>query len=111
MTTAIAALSCDQTAFPQSATPPNGFDLRGTHPQGIHNMTIMTMHHLRDRVERAIQDAPHLNRQHLRFEAKEGRVTLKGTVGSYFHKQMAQEAIRRVDGVDVISNELQVAWG
>jgi osmotically-inducible protein OsmY len=65
---------------------------------------------LEDRVEKAIQQAPHLSRQSLRFQAQEGHVTLMGTVGSYFHKQMAQEAIRRVDGVNVISNELQVCW-
>jgi osmotically-inducible protein OsmY len=72
----------------------------------IHEMTT----HLQDRVEKAIQQAPHLNRQSLRFEAQEGHVTLRGTVGSYFHKQMAQEAVRHVDGVNVISNELQVCW-
>ena len=72
---------------------------------GIH----MTSH-LRDRVEKAIEDAPHLNRQQLRFEAKEGHVTLKGTVGTYFQKQMAQEALRRIEGVDEISNQLEVCW-
>ena len=65
---------------------------------------------LLDRVEKAIQQAPHLNRQHLRFEADQGHITLKGTVGSFFHKQMAQEAVRHVDGVNEISNELQVCW-
>ena len=66
--------------------------------------------HLRDRVEKAIEDAPHLNRQHLRFEANEGHVTIKGTVGTYFQKQMAQEALRRIDGVEAINNELEVCW-
>jgi hypothetical protein len=32
-------------------------------------------------------------------------------VDSYFQKQMAQEALRHVDGIDQISNELEVCWG
>ena len=35
---------------------------------------------------------------------------LKGQVNSFFQKQMAQEAIRRVDGVQRIENMLQVNW-
>jgi osmotically-inducible protein OsmY len=44
----------------------------------------------------------------LRFEADEGKVTLHGVVQSYFQKQMAQEAVRRIDGVQEILNELEV---
>ena len=43
-------------------------------------------------------------------EAADGRVVLKGSVGSFFQKQMAQEAIRRVDGVQLIDNLLEVTW-
>jgi len=35
-------------------------------------------------------------------------VVLRGVVGTYFQKQMAQEAVRCVDGVDEIANKLQV---
>jgi osmotically-inducible protein OsmY len=45
----------------------------------------------------------------LRFETEQGRVVLKGVVRSFFQKQMAQEALRRVDGVEQIFNELEVA--
>ena len=44
-------------------------------------------------------------------EAADGHVVLKGHVRSYFQKQMAQEAIRRVDGVQRIENMLEVSWG
>ena len=37
-------------------------------------------------------------------------MVLKGTVNSYFQKQMAQEAIRRIDGVELIDNQLEVNW-
>ncbi len=66
---------------------------------------------LSDRVLSALKRSPYLKQQRrLRFETDEGRVTLRGVVGSYFHKQMAQEALRHVEGVDQISNELEVTW-
>jgi osmotically-inducible protein OsmY len=37
-------------------------------------------------------------------------VRLQGTVGSFYQKQMAQELLRRVDGVERIENQLQVSW-
>ena len=64
---------------------------------------------LRDKVAHAIDAAPHLNRENLRFETREGHVILRGVVGSYFHKQMAQEAIRGIDGVEGIMNEVEVS--
>lgn len=62
-----------------------------------------------DQVANAIQKATHLAGRRLRYEAADGNVVLHGTVGTYFQKQMAQEAIRRVDGVQHISNQLKVA--
>ena len=38
-------------------------------------------------------------------------MTLRGVVQSYFQKQMAQEALRHVDGVHEILNELEVTAG
>ena len=64
---------------------------------------------LDDRVLTALERNPHFSGRTLRFETESGRVTLRGTVRTYFQKQMAQEAVRRVDGVDEICNELQVA--
>ena len=43
-------------------------------------------------------------------EAADGRVVLKGNVSTFFQKQMAQEAVRRIDGVQQIENLLQVNW-
>ncbi len=34
---------------------------------------------------------------------------LRGVVRSYFQKQMAQEALRHVEGIEEICNELEVA--
>ncbi|HUT14032.1 MAG TPA: BON domain-containing protein [Thermoguttaceae bacterium] len=66
---------------------------------------------LDDRVLTALERNPYLARRNLRFETYQGRVVLRGVVGSYFQKQMAQEAVRHIDGVDEIANELEVCWG
>ncbi len=57
-----------------------------------------------------LEKHPHLNRRWLRFEADAGRVTLKGTVSSYYQKQLAQEAVRKVSGVASVENQLEVNW-
>jgi hypothetical protein len=65
---------------------------------------------LEDRVLTALTRNPYLPGRTLRFEAAEGRVTLRGVVGTYFQKQMAQEALRHVAGIEEIANELEVSW-
>ena len=62
------------------------------------------------RVRNALVESPYLQRRNLRFESSEGCVVLRGTVNSYFQKQMAQEALRRVEGVGEIQNHLEVSW-
>lgn len=66
---------------------------------------------LSDRLITALECNPYLSRKNLRFETNAGKVTLRGVVGSYYHKQMAQEALRRVEGVSHIQNDLEVTWG
>ena len=61
-------------------------------------------------VENAISSSPYLSGRKLRFEAEQGRVVLHGEVASYFQKQMAQEALRHVEGVEHIDNRLEVNW-
>lgn len=58
----------------------------------------------------ALSGSPHIPARNLRFETKEGRVTLRGEVGTYFQKQMAQEALLRIDGLAGVDNELEVNW-
>ena len=65
---------------------------------------------LLDQVHGALSRSPYVSRRELRVEAAEGVVRLEGAVRSFFHKQMAQELIRRVDGVERIENCLQVKW-
>jgi len=65
---------------------------------------------LDDRVLTALERNPHVRKRNLRFETDQGRVVLRGVVGTYYQKQMAQEAIRHIDGIHEIANELEVNW-
>jgi len=60
------------------------------------------------RVLSALEQNVHLRGRQLRFELDEGRVILRGSVNSFFQKQMAQEALRKLEGVLEIANELEV---
>ena len=63
-----------------------------------------------DRIHDALTANPHLPKKQVRVETADGRVVLKGSVRSFYQKQMAQEAIRRIDGVERIDNLLEVSW-
>lgn len=65
---------------------------------------------LAQRVDQAIQTNPYVDGRSLRFETDGSRVVLQGKVKSYFQKQMAQEVVRRVAGVEQIENCLEVLW-
>ncbi len=65
---------------------------------------------LSDRLGEALTTSPHLFGRKLDYETDSGVVVLRGKVNSYFQKQMAQEAIRRVHGVEMIDNRLEVDW-
>ncbi len=66
---------------------------------------------LDDRVLTALERNPYITQRNLRFETDQGRVILRGVVSTYFQKQMAQESLRKVDGIHEIANELEVCWG
>jgi osmotically-inducible protein OsmY len=45
------------------------------------------------------------------IETDADTVVVRGTVETYYQKQMAQEIMRRVEGVQKIDNQLEVSWG
>jgi osmotically-inducible protein OsmY len=61
-------------------------------------------------IQAALVQNPFLNGRKLRIETSDGRVTLHGTVRSYYHKQMAQESLRSIAGDAEIENRLEVSW-
>lgn len=62
------------------------------------------------RIHCAVDRHPHIRRGRVRFEAAEGRVLICGRVNSFYEKQMAQEAIRSVNGICSIENAIEVCW-
>lgn len=54
--------------------------------------------------------SPYLSQSGLCFQTDEGsgKVILQGKVKSFYQKQMAQEAVREIEGVRVIQNDLEV---
>ena len=63
-----------------------------------------------NQVHGALSRSPYVSPHEVRVEAEEGVVRLEGAVRSFFQKQMAQEVVRRLDGVERIVNCLQVTW-
>lgn len=46
--------------------------------------------------------------RNLRFEVHEDGVVLRGTVRSYYQKQLAQESLKSISGLNRIHNEIEV---
>jgi osmotically-inducible protein OsmY len=55
-------------------------------------------------------DQPHLTRQRLWCEFDRGRLFLRGQVPSFYLKQLAQEAVVGLEGVQQVVNEIEVVW-
>jgi len=53
---------------------------------------------------------PHLAPQRIWSEYDVDRLFLRGQVPSFYHKQLAQEAILGMVGVDHVVNEIEVVW-
>lgn len=65
---------------------------------------------LEGRVMNALARNPFLPGRKVHFETQQGKIVLRGVVGSYYQKQMAQETLRSIEGVHEIENLLQVHW-
>ena len=65
---------------------------------------------LLQRVDFAIKGNPHLSRHQVFCQEQSGIVILHGRVSTFFQKQMAQETLKRLVGVEKVINELQVDW-
>jgi osmotically-inducible protein OsmY len=65
---------------------------------------------LPERVDTALAECPHVRAGQVSSKTEQQRVLLTGRVNSYFAKQMVQETVRRLDGVQQIDNQLEVHW-
>jgi osmotically-inducible protein OsmY len=65
-------------------------------------------HPIIDQVTHTLHGNPYFNGRQIRIEEAEGRIVLQGQVKSFFQKQMAQEAVRRISGIHGVDNLIEV---
>jgi osmotically-inducible protein OsmY len=65
---------------------------------------------LTKRLESVLSSSPHVPRHRVHLENRAGYVVVRGAVDSYYQKQMAQETLLRVEGVERLENQLEVHW-
>ena len=97
----------------RSSTKGLSYARAGIHPGVFHplprtRIMLASEAAFAEQIGNAITTNPHFSGRKLRIETEDGRVVLLGTVRSYYQKQMAQEAIRHVEGVRGIDNRLTV---
>jgi osmotically-inducible protein OsmY len=63
---------------------------------------------LHDAVRTALAGNPYFAGRKVRVELRENEVVLSGVLGSYFHKQMAQESVLSIHGVRRVDNQIEV---
>ena len=57
---------------------------------------------------RCLRASPYMIVRKMSCEYREGVLLLRGRVASYYHKQVAQEAVARLEGVVEVVNEIEV---
>ncbi len=65
-------------------------------------------HSLNDLVHAKLARNPYIAGRNLQVEVHQDAVVLKGVVSSYYQKQLAQEAVRVIEGIKQVRNELEV---
>ena len=63
-----------------------------------------------DAAKERIRSQPHLAFHRIWCEYAGGRLFLRGQVPSFYYKQLAQEAIAGMAGVDQMVNDIEVVW-
>jgi osmotically-inducible protein OsmY len=58
-----------------------------------------------------LRNDPHVNRRNVSCECEEGVLRLQGELPTFYAKQLAQEAVRGIKGVEGIINEIEVNGG
>jgi len=56
-----------------------------------------------------LEQSPYSLLRHVSVDYERGVLFLRGTLPNYYHKQLAQEAVRRVDGVTHVVNQIEVS--
>ena len=61
-------------------------------------------------VEASVATEPLFRRREIALRGRKGHVLLTGTVSTFYEKQLAQEIVRRLEGVHQIDNCLEVSY-
>ena len=101
------ASNCRLYKFDKSLVRPR---LRAPFSSLFEHCMSTTLPLLAQQIHHAVIHNPHLNHRKMHIKTKQGRVVIEGTVESFFEKQMAQEALRNIEGVETIENQLTVTW-
>lgn len=63
---------------------------------------------LQELAERSLRRNPYLALKHVSCECRDGVLVLRGCLPSYYLKQLAQEAVAHLSGVERVENQIQV---
>lgn len=66
-------------------------------------------HSLRELAHNSLVTNPYFFGQNIQTEVRGEDVILKGTVSTYYQKQLAQEMMFEIEGVHSVQNEIEVA--
>ena len=64
--------------------------------------------HVVARAKERLQMAPYMSVRNVSCEYDDGVLILRGQVSSFFEKQLAQEAVAKLDGVRQVANQVEV---
>lgn len=65
-------------------------------------------HELSDLLSNALARNPYFANRNVRIELQEDEIVLKGSVTTYYLKQLAQESVRSLNSAEKIRNEIEV---
>ncbi len=65
-------------------------------------------HDVTERARERLRQSPHLSVRSVSCEFDRGVLRLRGRLSSFYHKQLAQEAVARLSGVREVVNEVAV---
>ncbi len=63
---------------------------------------------IQDIIQSRLRSSPYPSVKRLKSSVKNGRVVLRGRVRSFYEKQIAQEAVAHLDGVEQVVNRVKV---
>ena len=69
---------------------------------------IHDAHDLQHRVHFALAQMPYVACEQISYQIVDKEVVLPGPVRTYYQKQMAQESLRKINGIRRVRNELSV---